>query len=697
MKIKRILTACIMLLAFASGLYAGEFKPGDVIVVMKPDSSKVSAASLSSVGSDSLKLVSIASEADANVVSSYKNLSKKSNKIFATIHSDTKSPEELAKELLKNPDVIAASPNYIARISALTPDDTSYSEQWGMEYIGAPDAWEYSTGSSNVYVAVIDTGVDWNNPDLTDNVATGLAKSYVSGVSSAFDDNGHGTHVAGIIGAKGDNSIGVTGVNWDVKIIPIKTMNANGAGYVDDIMKGMDYVIDLVEQGYNVAAVNLSLEFYADAAPTYANLTATPLWQSFKTLDNLNSTVMVVAAGNYQAVVGEPTTRNMYDGNGNLVYSPGNYVYPASFRGLNNFVSVTALDTDGSLADFTNTNGTMSAPGVDILSTYLQSSSNMYTDGVSLTTMAGTSMAAPHVAGSVALLAASKPGQTAFQYMCALLGVTGDSASASGNVKTSATSELNLAYAIEYQENHTIDTKGTKWDSEFGTGDNNNDNNDDDDDNNNNNDDKSNSSDPEFTDLDVNDDTVTDTLLDTLDLQSDYDVDPLNINDVSTIERTAEDVADEIPSGETAKLVFPLITPATTKVYVFKVNYSDLLNSGLKAGDPIYVRMTDLTNTSSIVSLNKNTRVSASTTPAKIVDNYGNEITKVPSSSTGGINVAGLMIGNTTYSTVITTTKSGSRNYSGSGGGGGCNGFAMTFAGIMLLCPLFCVSGKKKD
>ncbi len=692
MKIKRILTAFVMLLALTSSVYADGYKPGDVIVVMKPESSKVSAASLSSVGSDSLKLVSVASEAGANVVSSYKALSRKSNKIFATIHSDTKSPEELAKELLKNPDVIAASPNYIARISALIPDDPGYGNQWALEYIKAPEAWEYSTGSSNVYVAVIDTGVDWTNPDLTDNVDKNLARCFIDNISSALDDNGHGTHVAGIIGAKGDNSEGLVGVNWDVKIIPIKTMKADGTGYVNDIMEGIDYVVDLVEQGYNVVSVNLSLEFYAEEAPTYANLTATPLWQSFKTLDNMNSTAIVVAAGNYQAVVGEPTTKNMYDSKGNLIYQKGMYVYPASFRGLDNLISVSALDTDGNLADFTNTNGTMSAPGVEIYSTYLQSDKNSVgTDGVSIFEMAGTSMAAPYVSGGIALLAASKPGQTAYQYMCALRGMKNDD-DLLPESNTAIITKLDLAFAMKFQEDITIDKEGTQWDKEFNGG-SSKDETDYDDESDTDRDSKNYSSDPEYTDMYVDDETVQDNLLDTLDLQSNYDVDQLEANAISTTERTAQDVADEIPSNEVAKVIFPLITPSATKVYVFKVNYNDLLASGLKAGNPIYVHMTDTANTSRFAAMTKNPRLSASTTPAKIVDNNGNEITKLPSSSSGGINIAGLMTGGRTYSTVITTTASSNR--SGGGSSGGCNGVAGTFTGLMLLCPLFWVSGKK--
>ena len=473
-KINKILSACFMicLLASSPSYSESEYKKGDVLVVLKPGISQVTVSSLTGMGGvDSLRLASIASSSGAYVVNSYKNLSEKSNTVFALVHSDIKSSEKLAKELLNNPEVLAASPNYIARISA-TPNDPRYSEQWGLKYINAPEAWDVTTGSNNIYAAIVDTGVDWNNPDLRDNVDISLAKTFVSGTSSAMDDNGHGTHVAGILGARGNNSIGITGTAWNIKIIPVKVMNSSGAGYLADIMSGLEYVVSLVNQGYNIVTANLSIEFYASEAPTYENLTATPLWRACKQLDELNSTVIVVAAGNYGAEVGKPTTKSRYSA-GTLIYSPNQYVYPASFRGLNNFISVSALNSDGSNADFTNTNATIAAPGSDILSTYLQTSTNhIGSDGVSLHTMAGTSMAAPYVSGGIALLAAIQPDRTAYQYKCAILGVTSTASSAgviSGDVRTSAITKLDLAQSIEYQENHlnSIAEKGTEWDDEF--------------------------------------------------------------------------------------------------------------------------------------------------------------------------------------------------------------------------------------
>ena len=450
--IKKILAGSLMLCVLASCQLssAAEYRPGDVIIVMKKPEAGTA------------RLSSFAASSGAAVISTYDTLSEQSDSVFALLHSDSKPAEELARELLKDPDVIAASPNYIARISR-TPNDPSYNRLWGLEYINAPEAWDTTTGSESIYVAVADTGVDWANPDLADNVATDLARNFVSSASSAFDDNGHGTHIAGIVGARGNNNIAITGVNWQVRIIPVKIMDSQGKGYLSDIIKGIEYVIYLVKQGYNVAAINLSLEIYEKAAPTHDNLIKYPLWVAMKQLDNLNSTVIVVAAGNYNATVGEPTTKTAYDSNGSKIYGPDEYVYPASFRGLNNMMSVAALDSYGNLAAYSNTNATINAPGVDILSTYRQSSS---TKGTSLATLSGTSMAAPHVAGSVAILAAAKSGRTAFQYKCALLGVRGDSAS---NPESSINPDvdLDLAGALAYQANNTINRRGTQWDVEF--------------------------------------------------------------------------------------------------------------------------------------------------------------------------------------------------------------------------------------
>ena len=146
--------------AFAKNL---THKDGDVLVIFKgEDNQRVTASSLKGVGRDALRAASIASENGAWVKNIYNNLSQAGNGVFALIHSDILSSDELVSELLERPDVIAASPNYIVR-AAVMPNDTATPDNntglWGLNYISAPELWSDDiTGSSNVYVAVIDTG-----------------------------------------------------------------------------------------------------------------------------------------------------------------------------------------------------------------------------------------------------------------------------------------------------------------------------------------------------------------------------------------------------------------------------------------------------------------------------------------------------------------------------------------------------------
>ena len=127
--------------------------------------------------------------------------------------------------------------------------------------INAPEAWDIATGSSDVYVAIIDAGIDDTNPDLTDNVATEYGTNTLNAGASARDDYGHGTHVAGIIGAKGNNGIGIAGINWNVKMISIKALNSSGDGSFQSVISAINYVVGLLNRGVNVRAVNMSMEW----------------------------------------------------------------------------------------------------------------------------------------------------------------------------------------------------------------------------------------------------------------------------------------------------------------------------------------------------------------------------------------------------------------------------------------------------
>ena len=436
------------MLVVAVPAFAAEYAPGDVLVVLKPSNpaAGVSASSLSGMGSEAVRTASFAAASGEYVKRVYPAISQAGGSVYALLHS-AKSPEEFTQELLKNPEVIAASPNYIVK-AAVTPNDSYFDECWGLNYINAPTAWNSSTGSSNVYVAIIDSGIDFTHPDLVDNIDTDYSGYVITTYNTGQDQNGHGTHVAGIIGAVGNNRIGISGVCWNVKLLSVRALDAQGYGTIDDVIGSIDYITECIQDGVNIRAVNLSLETYLSAKPDHDTLVRMPLWRAFKDLDSLNQAVIVVAAGNYSTAVGQPTTRTVRE-EGGIVFRPGQYVYPASFQGLNNMISVSALSTNGDIASFSNTNASISAPGVSILSTWPQGSGTRLSDGTTLAQSSGTSMASPFVAGAAALLSSLRPNNTAYQLKRAILDGSG--------------SKLNLTAAINYQANTSIPSTSTEW------------------------------------------------------------------------------------------------------------------------------------------------------------------------------------------------------------------------------------------
>jgi len=252
------------------------------------------------------------------------------------------------------------------------------------------EAWSKEKGSSDVIVAVLDTGVDYKHVDLSDNMYTKLAKH---GYDFAGDNDGnndddpmpdtpynenghyHGTHVAGIIGAVGDNSEGVSGVNQNVQIMALKVFRPNGYGYTSDILEALDYVAQRVDAGDNIVSINAS--YGGSGSQDDATNRA------IKKLGE-KGVVFCAAAGN--------------DGK-DIDTSP---VYPASYD-AKNIIAVAASDQDDKLATFSNygkKSVDVAAPGVNILSTYPD---NQYAY------LQGTSMATPYVAGMVALIKSHSP------------------------------------------------------------------------------------------------------------------------------------------------------------------------------------------------------------------------------------------------------------------------------------------------
>jgi len=254
-----------------------------------------------------------------------------------------------------HPDVEYAEPNYIVRASAIIPNDARFGEQWGLHNTGqdingsagkagadinAPEAWDILQVTS-VIVAVIDSGIDSNHPDIASNLIAGY--DFVENDNIPNDLNGHGTHVAGIIGAVGNNAIGITGVSWSVKIMPLKVLDQNGEGTIADIIEAADYAVR-----NNARVINMSFSGQDFSLSLYNSIASYP------------NVLFIAAAGNG----GED---NLGDSNDNPLYSE----YPASFD-LPNIISVAASDQADNLTYFSNyglTSVDVAAPGANILST----------------------------------------------------------------------------------------------------------------------------------------------------------------------------------------------------------------------------------------------------------------------------------------------------------------------------------------
>jgi len=314
---------------------------------------------------------------------------------------DGLSVEEGIQAYRRDPNVLYAEPNYIRR-ALLEPNDPGYLDGslWGMKYsvdwdpdIDAPEAWDITTGSSDVVVAVIDTGIDYTHPDLAANMiqlesscTDGLdndGNGFVDdcyGLDTANDDrnpmdgHGHGTHVAGTIGAAGNNGLGVVGVNWTVKLVACKFLDDAGFGSDADAIDCLDYVADLKDRGVNIVATNNSWGGVGFSQALYDAIDA----------QRQAGILFVAAAGN--------------DGESNdlLRFVPATYFLPS-------IIAVAAASQGGGLALFSNFGGRtvhLAAPGENILSTI---------PGNNYGLASGTSMAAPHVSGVAALLKAQDP------------------------------------------------------------------------------------------------------------------------------------------------------------------------------------------------------------------------------------------------------------------------------------------------
>lgn len=303
---------------------------------------------------------------------------------------------DIIKLYAKNPHVLYVEPNAVWS-TATAPNDTYYSSLWGLNNsndadIDAPEAWDLSTGSTEVVVAVIDTGIDYNHQDLKDNMWRNESDCDADGVdddgngykddcygidtynndSNPMDDNGHGTHVAGTIGAVGNNGVGVVGVNWRVRLMACKFLSSSGSGSTAGAIACLDYIKKMKDRGVPIVATNNSW-----GGGSYSQA----LEDAIKAQSDI---LFIAAAGNSSA------------NNDASSFYPANYFLP-------NVIAVAATTSTDGLASFSNYGVRtvhVGAPGSSILST---------TPNNNYGTLSGTSMATPHVTGLAALIKAYNP------------------------------------------------------------------------------------------------------------------------------------------------------------------------------------------------------------------------------------------------------------------------------------------------
>jgi len=373
--------------ASAAQAQVANYRPNEVLIKFK---STVSAQAVNSVLTD----------VGITVVQQFDEIGVRKYTI-----SGNKSVLQAVKECSQSGNVEYAEPNYIYKASVI-PNDPRFSQLYGMTKIGAPQAWDKQTGSKSVIVGVIDTGTDTDHDDLKANIwanpgETGGGKEnngvdddgngfvddvhgwdFINNDNNPFDDNDHGSHTSGTIGAVGNNNEGVVGVNWNVSIMPLKFLAANGSGTTDDAVEAIIY-------GSNNGAKVLSNSWGGGGR-------SQALEDAIKFAKD-HGVLFVAAAGNESSNNDSAPT------------------YPANYE-VANVISVAASTESDNIAGFSNWGKKtvhLAAPGNNIVSTIARSR---------YASLSGTSMATPHVSGAAALVWAEYPSLTMNQVKIRLLG-----------------------------------------------------------------------------------------------------------------------------------------------------------------------------------------------------------------------------------------------------------------------------------
>ena len=310
----------------------------------------------------------------------------------ATVSTVGRGVDEVLRELRADPAVAYAEPSYLVQLveegstTAVGVNDPLTAGQYSLDQMRVRDAWSLSKGGSGV-VAVLDTGVQANHPDLSGRVLAG--HDFVNDDSNAADDNGHGTWVAGIIAAKPNDGYGIAGISWSDRILPVKIMTSTGTGSTSDLIAGIRWAADHGATVINMSVGGFPYSQGVQDAVNYA-------WN--------RGVVLVGAAGN-----------NNRD----------EKFYPASMA---NVVSVSATQVNDEFSHWSSYGSAVdvSAPGSSVQTTNCTSSACLHPDWGSHTYISGTSFATPNVAGVVALIRARYPTWSPQQVVDRLVGTVDD-------------------------------------------------------------------------------------------------------------------------------------------------------------------------------------------------------------------------------------------------------------------------------
>ncbi len=400
--------------------------------------------------------------------------------IYKIRFDDKQDAIDLAALLSQDPSVEYAEPNYLVynmeviegttivdlenssynypnqpipdskpRSTNTIPNDPLYAQQWYLPAIDAPAAWDSTTGDTSQVIAIIDTGVDWNHPDLDDNIWTNWDEipdngidddgngyiddirgwDYVNDDNDPRDDNSHGTHVAGITAAEGNNGIGICGMAWNARIMPVKMLQSSGSGNSSDLASAIEYASD-----NGAAVINMSLGSYGESMTVKSALE-----------NAYSASFLVAAAGNDGYKIDPPFPPYP-------IYAP---MFPACYSFV---LGVEATNSGGSRAGFSNMdpsgailfnnlwsyNYEIKAPGVGIIS--CKPSGNYWQKS-------GTSMASPIAAATVALMKVYDPSQSHEDIFSKIIQSTN-----SGTINIYNCITATLVPEIYYIDNKLVDT-----------------------------------------------------------------------------------------------------------------------------------------------------------------------------------------------------------------------------------------------